>query len=785
MRVAVIYDFFPHYRAPVMRELLHNATHRYTLVADEKPIDPTIRAWQVEDRSRFIHAPYRQLAGNLHYQKGLLGLALRRNFDAVIFMAYPNFISTWLAAFAARLTGKRVYFWTHGWPRTERGPKAWVRCGFYRLANALLLYGQAAKIRGLAHGFTKESLHVIYNSLDYERQREIRSTVTDTDISNARSRMFARPDWPVVICSARLTPSCRLDLLLNAQAELRDQGHCINVLLVGDGPERAHLEQQAQRLQIPVHFHGACYDERTLAILTMTAHVTVSPGKIGLTAMQSLAYGVPVITHGDMEKQGPEAEAIVPEQTGAFFHPGDVSDLSRVIRQWTITPPGMGTRQCCYDVLERWYNPAFQRKAIDRAVSGFPSESPGLSAGSSRGEAPAGPVCIMDYRLAPFAWTRLQAAARHNRILGLEMSAETSAYAWDKIDQPGDFERVTVFQDMECDDASAAEIIRRVHAVLDRHQPSVVTVFGWSFRWSLAALLWSLQNRVPAIVLSDSTALSNSRGWWKESIKRRIIRLFSAGIVAGTPQREYLHQLGMPADRIFTGWDVVDNDHFAAGAARARARAGEMRQKLGLPEKYFLAVNRFIEVKNLQRLIHAYHQYRATAGPSAWKLVIIGDGPLMPAILKWRTELNLADDILLPGFKQHPQLPHYYGLAGAFILASTSETWGLVVNEAMAAGLPVLVSNHCGCVHDLVEEGRNGFRFNPHDTDALSQLMSRMSARECDLADMGKAGSGIISRWTPGTWAHSVKLATTVALNSPLPTLKASDRAMLHLLIHQ
>ena len=371
MKVAVVYDFFPHYRVAVMRELLASAQHDYVLVADEKPMDPTLKIWRVEDRNRFIFAPFRRLAGQLHYQKGILRLLLRRDFDAVIFMAYPNFLSTWLSALVARLTGKRVLFWTHGWTREERGPKAWLRCGFYRLAHALLLYGHAAKARGLSHGFPTERLHVIYNSLDYAAQKLARDRVDPATLPQLKEQLFDDATTPMVICSARLTATCRFDLLLDAMARLRAENHPVNLLLIGDGPERVALETQAQRLDLPVKFFGACYDEDTLARLTMAAHVTVSPGKVGLTAMQSLAFGTPVITHDDFDAQGPEWEAILSGTTGDFFRRGDVTDLARVIKAWTLQPePSSATRSLCPRLLERFYNAAFQRRAIDRAVSG-------------------------------------------------------------------------------------------------------------------------------------------------------------------------------------------------------------------------------------------------------------------------------------------------------------------------------------------------------------------------------------------------------------------------------
>jgi glycosyltransferase involved in cell wall biosynthesis len=375
MKVAVVYHFFPHYRAAVLRALLHSAEHDYLLVADDRPVDPTIKAWAVEEPSRFLRAPCRAVTASVLWQKRLLKLGLRRDLDAIIYLGNPYFLATWLSACLARLAGKRVFFWTHGWTRDEHGPKAWFRKAFYKLAHALLLYGHTAKMSGLAQGFPAENLHVIYNSLDYDLQQQVREGVSEPELADLRRQLFGEPDRPIVVCSARLTRACRFDRLLEAQARLRAEGHAVHVLLIGDGPERAALEAQAARFHLPVHFYGACYDERILARLIMAAHVTVSPGKVGLTAMQSLAYGTPVITHDDFETQGPEWEAVLPGRTGDFFHCDDVADLTRAIKKWTAEPvPSPQIRAECHRVLERFYTPEFQRRAIDRAVSGRPAD---------------------------------------------------------------------------------------------------------------------------------------------------------------------------------------------------------------------------------------------------------------------------------------------------------------------------------------------------------------------------------------------------------------------------
>jgi glycosyltransferase involved in cell wall biosynthesis len=218
----------------------------------------------------------------------------------------------------------------------------------------------------------------------------------------------------------------------------------------------------------------------------------------------------------------------------------------------------------------------------------------------------------------------------------------------------------------------------------------------------------------------------------------------------------------MPSDRTYTGYNVVDNDHFAREAASARADAEALRRKYGLPERYFLAVGRFIPKKNLDGLLQAYARYRERTDDS-WALVILGSGPLDDKVRQWRRELELDAHVHLPGFKQYDELPVYYGLADAFTHASTAEQWGLVVNEAMAAGLPVVVSNRCGCAPDLVENGRNGFTFSPSNAGALADALVRIAGPECDRTVMGRASREIISDWTPETFARQLLRAARTA----------------------
>jgi glycosyltransferase involved in cell wall biosynthesis len=145
----------------------------------------------------------------------------------------------------------------------------------------------------------------------------------------------------------------------------------------------------------------------------------------------------------------------------------------------------------------------------------------------------------------------------------------------------------------------------------------------------------------------------------------------------------------------------------------------------------------------------------------------------------------MAGIIHMPGFKQYEDLPPYYGLAGAFVHASTTEQWGLVVNEAMAAGLPVLVSNRCGCAADLVATGRNGYTFDPLGPSELAGLMLHVSSDQCDRRRMAEASRAIIGQWTPQRFASSLCQAVDTALASPPPKAALPDRLLLHALMYR
>lgn len=374
-QVAVVYHFFPHYRRAVVEALAASDVADFTFIGDDHEYLGSVEPAKLGSGVRFELAPTHHLFGTAMWQWRAFTIAFDRRFDTIIFHPVPHWPCTWLGAIAARLMGKRVLFWGQGLLAPPRGLNGIVRRALNALPHEHLLYGRRAKMLLMQLGWDPARLHVIHNSLDFERQSTVRAGIGEDRLRDVRVELFGDPAVPVVACPSRLIAMRRLDLLIEALALLAAKGRRANLLLVGDGPERAALERLAAERGVPAHFEGACYDEHRLAELIMASNVVASPGRVGLTVIHALTYGVPVVSHGDPCDQAPEWEAIVPGVSGGYFEPGSVAALANALEPWLDRPIGdPRTGRGCRSVVERFWNPGYQRRAIERAVLGKPAD---------------------------------------------------------------------------------------------------------------------------------------------------------------------------------------------------------------------------------------------------------------------------------------------------------------------------------------------------------------------------------------------------------------------------
>lgn len=258
----------------------------------------------------------------------------------------------------------------------------------------------------------------------------------------------------------------------------------------------------------------------------------------------------------------------------------------------------------------------------------------------------------------------------------------------------------------------------RVRASLKQLAPDAIICGGYNYFASWEALSWARRNNVDFILWSESNQYDARSGRrWIESLKSYFLGRCDRFVVPGKSSFAYLHLLGVAKEKIFTALNAVDNDWFASQAQAARSRAAELRKRLGLPERFILFVGRLVSEKGIFDLLEAYGRLGDDV-KSAVGLVFAGDGSERSELEKKAKKIS-PSTICVCGFAQREQLAAIYGLADVLVLPTHSDPWGLVVNEAMVCGLPVVVSNVAGCAADLVEDGWNGFVVAPTDTDKL------------------------------------------------------------------
>jgi glycosyltransferase involved in cell wall biosynthesis len=366
-RVAVIYDGFPHYRKGIIEALAASDRYEFYFFGDPVYRASSVKTYEFGQGVNFT-ATRGLSVGPFFIQTGILRGLLRNKISHCIFLGNPWFLSYWVLVPLLRLLGKKVYFWSHGWiSQNEPRLRETIKQVFFKTANALLLYGSRAKQIAIARGFSARRLHVIHNSLDYAVQKLLFDQLEGMSQRTLRAALQLPLDGKMLICTARVTQKCRFDLLLQAVGRLKKDPRGFFVVIVGDGPEREPLAKLADALGVTTRFWGECYEEATLAKLYKASDLTISPGKVGLTALHSMAYGTPVISHDNLDHQMPEYEAIVPGETGGLFVENSSEDLAKVIYNW-FESHEVKPERACVARIETAFTPSFQRHAIEAAL---------------------------------------------------------------------------------------------------------------------------------------------------------------------------------------------------------------------------------------------------------------------------------------------------------------------------------------------------------------------------------------------------------------------------------
>jgi len=299
---------------------------------------------------------------------------------------------------------------------------------------------------------------------------------------------------------------------------------------------------------------------------------------------------------------------------------------------------------------------------------------------------------------------------------------------------------------------------RGVGRALRAASPDAILCGGYNYFASWQSLFWARSHKVPFLLWSESNLYELRRGHaLVEFLKTEFLNRCDAFVVPGCWAYEYLRAQAMKEDVIFTASNAVDNDLFAAAAATARQNSMACRRELNLPEKYFLFTGRMVREKGVFELLSAYakldDQLRQQFG-----LVFVGDGMCREQLQEQAASIS-PGLIKFAGFAHREQLATYYALALVLILPTYSDTWGLVVNEAMACGLPVIVSRAAGCGPDLVKESWNGLLVPPRDVASLTSAMATLASQPDLCVTMGSHSLRHISHYSPKEWSISIAQA--------------------------
>jgi len=362
-------------------------------------------------------------------------------------------------------------------------------------------------------------------------------------------------------------------------------------------------------------------------------------------------------------------------------------------------------------------------------------------------------IALCWINLGPYHVARAQALSRLCDLSVIELARFQRQYGWDVNRNEIEFEIVTLARGA-WEDQGALATSWHCWKQLSRLRPDILLVPGYANPAALTMAVWGCLHRVPRILMSESTAADRVRKTWKEKAKGLLIRtLYSAASFGGKPQLRYLRQLGFSEKKSAPYYNVVDNEFFTS--ATRQVRGCQSAVDFCLPQEYFLYVGRLAPEKNLSRLLHAFAKYRQSGG--AHYLILAGDGPLRLELSAIAHKLAIEKAVRFAGGLDTAGLIPFYAFAKAFVLPSLSEPWGLVVNEAMASSLPVLVSTKCGCAEDLVIEGKNGFLFDPDSEEQIANCLSRISSAPAqDNVAMRSASLERIKEYSPSNWASAV-----------------------------
>ncbi len=293
---------------------------------------------------------------------------------------------------------------------------------------------------------------------------------------------------------------------------------------------------------------------------------------------------------------------------------------------------------------------------------------------------------------------------------------------------------------------------------IEEWKADAVLFFGWNYYSHLTALR-HFSGRVQVLFRGDSTLLGEKPGLKRiarRAFLRRVYRYVDTAFYVGSYNKAYFRAHGLREEQLVFAPHAIDNDRFfdASGKYEQEARDSKKQIGVGDDDKVLLYVGKFQETKDPFLLLNAFSEIH----DPRWRLLFVGNGELESSL----KEKAAADPrILFLPFQNQSRMPVIYRLGDLFCLPSKGETWGLAVNEAMACGRPLLLSDRCGCSPDLVVDNSNGLTFASGDKNDLIGKMNVLFNEGAGLTQRGAASARIIRSWTFDRIADTIEKVVT------------------------
>lgn len=731
----IIQRLIPHYRIALFEEI-HRRTGARIVAADRPPggtflnfADPREHAWAIPTPFRF---PDPENAFRAEVPLDEILDAYRP--ASVVAEFGMRFSTTRDLPIARRRRRLRSFaFWSHGW-QMERGFSTPVDAAIQQLrlmrlaeADVLAAYSEegAAWLRARLPDIPTIALG---NAVDVAEMAVAAAALSPS-----------RAGRPQLLAVGRLTADKRFDRAIQIFRKVREEHPDAALTIIGDGPERATLERLAgPDLGRGITFTGALHGERNLAPHFLGADILVMPGAAGLSVNHALGYRLPVLAFArvpDGPRHHPEIEYVVDGVSGLLVQRPDVAamgarlsaavktgELERVRERLTIASPAPTIGQ----VAERFEH---LLQALEQSAEAKPSPA---SRGHVRATSPAArrPVARGRKRIG-FLWENFgpmhddrcramaDALGHPDAVVGIELYSRSDTYQWRTAPAAG-FRKITLRPAGERPIPALSLSLAIARACLGERLGSVFLCHYERPEIFLAAVMLRASG-MRVFSMGDSKFDDYPRRLMWEVLKS-LAHAPYMGALAGSPRtKDYLRLLGYRPGMIEGGYDAVSVDRIRTLAEGAGTRPFAQRD--------FLIVARLVPKKNIRTAIEAFRLFAAD-DPHGRKLVICGSGPLEAELKAQAAVAGLEGRVVFAGFEPIDAIARRMADSLALLLPSIEEQFGLVIPEALAVGLPVIVSTACGARDELVRSGVNGFVVEPENAVGWAFFMREMGKDE-------------------------------------------------------